>query len=409
MSIQLITYNARNKSNSFPSITVSDLSCPRSLDEFGVNIIDLSDKDLWRNNNSSMSKINAINDFISLADMVSKRQNTIVVFVFPVNGVFLFNYSKTTKHFGSSEKIKDILPNIEDIIKKVIPTCNYDLHFEPTRTTINGFEYPADFYFDHESAALTTSELSNKPTTIKCSDYIYLTTLSIVMSEDALKNFVGFISPSTSAEVAPSWINSISFFNDNELLSSISRNEEIINTAKHNINEATAQLNTNNRYKSILYTNGDELVSVVFSILEELLSYDLSEFVDVKKEDFQIKKPSYTIIGEIKGVTSNVKSEHVSQVDVHYHGYMDQIAEEGTEESVFQLLIINPFRNKALEEREPVHETQINLAKRNNCLIIETSVLLKMFEKFKLGLITTVEVERLLTGMTGLLKESDFS
>ena len=46
-----------------------------------------------------------------------------------------------------------------------------------------------------------------------------------------------------------------------------------------------------------------------------------------KKEDFLIKLPSCTFIGEIKGVTSNVKYEHISQIELHYRGYLDLLAE----------------------------------------------------------------------------------
>ena len=172
--------------------------------------------------------------------------------------------------------------------------------------------------------------------------------------------------------------------------------------------EVADNLRENARIKSILYTNGDELAEVVFSILEKILACDLSEFVDEKKEDFLIKKDEYTIIGEIKGVTSNIKSEHISQVDVHYHGYLDKLAEESKCENVYQVLIMNPFRNKPLSERDPVHDTQILLAERNGCLIIETVTLLKLYEKLIAGEIDVTTCEKLFTEKSGILKESDF-
>ena len=79
-------------------------------------------------------------------------------------------------------------------------------------------------------------------------------------------------------------------------------------------------------------------------------------------------------------ITSNVKSEHISQLDVHFQTYKDKLTEEEREENVHQLLIINPFRTKPLEEREPVNQQQIDLAERNGCLIIETNTLLRIFE-----------------------------
>ena len=150
------------------------------------------------------------------------------------------------------------------------------------------------------------------------------------------------------------------------------------------------------------------LVSVVFEILEKLLDCDLSEFVDKKKEDFLIKKSSCTFIGEIKGVTSNVKHEHISQIELHYRGYLDRLDDEGISESVKQLLIINPFRSKPLDQREPVHKEQITLAERNGCLIIETHTLMRMYENYCLGLLTAQRCEEIFAKCTGVLKKSDF-
>ena len=127
-----------------------------------------------------------------------------------------------------------------------------------------------------------------------------------------------------------------------------------------------------------------------------------------KKEDFLIKKPDYTLIGEIKGITSNVKNDNVTQLETHYQNYMDTLQESGAEENVHQILIINPLRTKPLSEREPVNENQIKLAKRNESLIIETKTLLRLFEKFLQGIITTEDCERLFTTKAGLLEEIDF-
>lgn len=157
-------------------------------------------------------------------------------------------------------------------------------------------------------------------------------------------------------------------------------------------------------YKSILYTNEDELVQVVMSILDELLDYDSSDFVDEKREDFLIKKENITFIGEIKGVSSAIANKNVSQLDVHVQSYLDNLQEEGIEEKVKGLLIINHQRNKPIEKRQEVHEHQINLAKRNGSLIIETQTLLKIFEKYKLGKITKEECKKLFENNVGLLE-----
>ena len=92
--------------------------------------------------------------------------------------------------------------------------------------------------------------------------------------------------------------------------------KEQIKKEKEKIDKANTILERNLHYKSILYTNSDELVSVVFEIIEDLFDISLKEFKDEKKEDFNFKKDGITYIGEIKGVTSSVKNEHISQLKI---------------------------------------------------------------------------------------------
>ena len=158
----------------------------------------------------------------------------------------------------------------------------------------------------------------------------------------------------------------------------------------------------NSRLKSALYTSGDTLVDVVFEILEEMLGCDLSQFVDVKKEDFLFTIENTTFIGEIKGVNHNVKNSNVAQLEMHYQDYLD--ANNGVqEESVKALLIMNHQKNKPMVEREPVMEAQINLASRYGSLIIDTYTLLKILEKYRQGVMSREEIIKKLKETTGLL------
>ena len=173
----------------------------------------------------------------------------------------------------------------------------------------------------------------------------------------------------------------------------IKRNEDI-----------NKQLEKNFEYKSILYSTGDELVSVVLEILEDMLEYDLKDFVDEKKEDFLIKKDDVTFVGEIKGLSSAVQNKNVSQLEVHIQNYFDKLHEEGKEEKVKGLLIINHQRNKPLEERQEIHVHQKSLAVKYGSLIIETKTLLNLYEKYKLCEISKNECKNLFKENIGVLE-----
>ena len=98
-----------------------------------------------------------------------------------------------------------------------------------------------------------------------------------------------------------------------------------------------------------------------------------------------------------------MKSENISQLDVHYQGYLEE-NEERDQGNVKAILVMNHQKNKALDMREPVHEKQINLAKRNGSLIVETITLLKLFERYIAGNITREECLELLKTNIGLLE-----
>ena len=412
MTIQIISNDRLSHFNN-SGYVISPLRSPKSLDEFDLNIVDLSTESLWRNRSKNYSSINDISDYISLRQMAERKTTSAVLFVYPQNQYFLYNHNAHIQHdYGYQQKkpIKDCLSSIVDIISKALPfaTYGFPIIYENTTTTLNGMTYNASFYFEDLFTQVTKSDRSNKTTTVNYNDLAFLTTLQILESPEKLTGFVETILPLAKHEEAPQWAKEIMVLNDVDLMRRIVDANKTIRQMETTILAAENNLRENARIKSILYTNGDELVEVVFSILEKILACDLSEFVDEKKEDFLIKKDEYTIIGEIKGVTSNIKSEHISQVDVHYHGYLDKLAEESKCENVYQVLIMNPFRNKPLSERDPVHDTQILLAERNGCLIIETVTLLKLYEKLIAGEIDVTTCEKLFTEKSGILKESDF-
>ena len=157
------------------------------------------------------------------------------------------------------------------------------------------------------------------------------------------------------------------------------------------------------RYKSILYNNSDALVEVVFEILEFIFDISLDEFNDEKKEDFLFKKDAITYIGEIKGVTSNIKYEHISQLEVHYSKYLDKLQESNTTEEIKKILIMNYERTKDINTRDEINQMQIDLAIKNETLIIDTKTLLTLYERLLQGKITKDKVINYIKANSGII------
>jgi len=409
MTIQLITYDSRGTEEK-DGITSSPLCAPCALDDFDINIIDLSVENMWTYTEARVGYTDSNADFKTIHKMVLNKKKSIVVYVLPQNVNYHYNTQYSRINSDITKPIKDILSYVyaTTLTEAIYPEDQLpQIAYERTCTSIGQSKYDADLYFDTSHEVITKSDKSEKATTIQLSECIYATTLKITASRYTLKQFIRAMFVKQAREVAPEWMKSICFGDDAEQKSQIEQSEAEIEIAKNKIVTAEKKLEENAKFKSILYTNGDELVEVVFDILEKILACDLSAFVDDKKEDFLIKLPSCTFIGEIKGVTSNVKYEHISQVELHYRGYLDRLAESGISENVKQLLIMNPFRTKALDKREPIHIFQIDLAIRNGCLIIETNTLLRLYEKFCNGEVTSQKCTKIFSSRTGLLCLAD--
>lgn len=417
MKIQVINHSQEGIHG---EIVYRKMAMPDSLDEFDINIIDISDEKIWYNNTERTTTLNCINDFISIREMVANRKSSRILYVLPQDVTFHFSTSRRneggkTKYIYQGKRLKDnlialqqsILPNIIPLTKQDFP----DVVFENTKTLVGGREYHAVFYSkkNPNNDVLTQSIGSEKATTIKLKECIYVTTLDITTSDESIIHYVKTMFFAQMKQAKPDWMNSIEFNDDKEQRTRIERQRKIIEEANRQIEDANEILQNNDEYKSILFTNSDELVLVVFRILEQVLQCDLSSFVDVKREDFLIKKEQYTLIGEIKGINSNVRNENLAQLENHYQRYMDKLQDEGKTEIVYKVLLVNPFRSTPLEERKPVNDDQIALAERYGSLIIETKTLLRVYEKFLQGNLTTREMEETIKNKKGILALSDFN
>lgn len=413
--IQIITYDI-SKYKKYPDekYKISKLGEIQALDDFEICVIDLSDKDLWRCNESHPNTINNRNDLLTIKEAIINCNTARVLIILPQNEEFYYDREYEYKSgigqykLAKSIQLKDNKENLVKIISNnLLNVEEVKLLFEKTKTIIEDNSVEADFNltdYQEKFEAITFSKNSNKVTTIR-KDKIFLTTLDILKDNDILESFIkSYCKEKDKKEEMPEWIQTIMFYNDEQLEKDKKSNNEKIQKLKDKNKKLEEQLKKNLEYKSILYTNGDELVKVVLEMLDEMLEYDSSEFVDEKREDFLIKKEDITFVGEIKGLSSAVKNENVSQLDVHVQSYLDELQEEGTEEKVKGLLIINHQRNKPIEERQEVHEHQRKLATRNGSLIIETQTLLKMFEKYKQGNMTKEECKKLFEDKIGLLE-----
>ncbi|WP_035301816.1 hypothetical protein [Clostridium sp. DL-VIII] len=405
---QLMNYGGESSINS-KNIKISSFEKPQSLDEFSINIIDLSSEEIWENSNNNYNTIDCITDFENLRKMIQNSEKTKIVVILPQDLRFIIrDYGVFGNGSSSYIELKNMLDElVKNILYELLGFEICRVIYENTRTDINGKEIESAFYFFSTYDVVTKSKASSKTTSIMykgmTDNDILLTTLNLKTYEEMIDLFkiAKFVEDTSDV---PQWISDLEMFDDVQQKEVIEANTIAIEECKVKIENAKKSMKKNNEYKSVLHTNSDGLVKVVFEMLEQLIDCDLSDFKDEKKEDFLIKKDDITFIGEIKGVTSNVKYEHVSQLDVHLHHYKDTLEEQNINENVKALLIMNHQRNYEYKDRQPINKDQIALAIRNGSLIIDTYTLLKLFEMFKNHEITSDECIDLFKDRTGLLE-----
>ena len=413
MKVQIIG-NVQNIKCTDCDITYSKLNAPKTLDSFDVNIVDLQDDSIWKNNDDNPLEINASCDLISIQKNIETSRKAVNIILFPQNYSFKYwfyadsYYSK--EYYHNSFCLKDKIDIVKRIMEDIIPKTrsrknwgiNYGLGYENSETICGRSHFKSAFCFTtlYPEKISTKAKDSNKATTILVLENCYLTTLLLSDGNCNLMDYLTFIGINEKGQAEiPEWINNFDFFDDAEQRKEINKNSAIIETAQAEIDKANKILDTNLYYKSVLYETGDNLVKVVTEMLGKLYNYDMTNFVDKKDEDFRITLEDKVFLGEIKGINTNVKKANVSQVLQHTSSFED----DNKNLLVKGLLIINHQRDKTLEERENINSDIIKFATKNDVLIIPTIDLLKIFEKFLNNDITSKKVIEQFTNQSGLI------
>lgn len=404
--IQLITFNTNDFINYSEDIEISDFNNLKAIDNYEINIFDLSNSNIWRNksrNSQTPEEITELTtDFRSINTMIKNSKKSKIIFCIPQNIRYYCKFYEHEYYY----QLKDMIFTMTKILEQINPINGFQLIYENNITEIGEFIINSSFYFNNNQIfePLTYSKDSEKITTIK-KDNIIITSLELIKKgeKEKLIQFLSEINVMTNKTSYPDWLYQYEFNDDKMQIDNIDKAKKIIEEQKDIIKSANEKLKENLHYKSILVSNSDELVNVVFEILEYIFDISLKDFCDEKKEDFLFKKNEVTFIGEIKGVTSNVKYENISQLEVHYSKYLDKLQEEGIDESIKKILIMNYERNKDISKRDEINSMQIKLAKKNETLIIDTKNLLTLYEKVMKKELSKEDVIKYITNNSGLI------
>lgn len=419
--IQVITGNAKSnrmfmefkESNEY---TLSDFKEPKVFDDFELNILDLSFRDLWKYDDINIKDINMSKDLKHYYRMIKNNRNTKILIILPQN--ISFKYYLTyldgpEKEYYKNEDLKNLTGFITQKILEDVYNYNFILNFGENSINLNGLNIKADFYFDEkeikEEQKILESDISNKLTTIKVEENIYFTTLDLMKSKEILEAFLEKtkIINIFNEEEEPDWFNDIKILDDVNIENEISQIEEEITKLQKTKENKLIKLEENKEIKSVLYQTDKKLQKIAIKMLDEMLEYEDKEFIDEMEEDYRICKGENTFLIETKGLLRNVNGNDISKTDNHVQIYIDKLEKEGKDqdkEKVKGIFIVANQRNRKIEERDKLPTRQIELAERDGILIIRTEQFLKLYEDFRNKKIKTQEIIELFKTQIGEFK-----
>ena len=376
MKIQIISYSTIFKINDpHMSCTISTFERPKSFDEFDINVIDLNSPNLWSFSPEYQKCTEAVYHLKTLKEIMRNSKRGIFIIIMPANIKVSVHYSEC--YTNQTVVIKDILKQVDQELS-TLALSNIKLRYEISTTTINERNFYSDFIFDNVEEETIKWSNGGKSTIVKHNERLYSTTLLIENTTNDLEILISFIVSRFQKSDVPDWFNGFEYFDDAMLKNKRNKLLDIY----RQIEDIDRQIDKNNRFKSILYSNGDELIGVVKEILVDIFKLQDDYFIDVKKEDFRFECGNMNFIVEIKGINTNGKNSNIAQCKKHVTDFL--IAEDNTmsPDNVKGLLIINPQRDIEPRKREPIHADQINYAKSEGILIITTLELLKLYQAY---------------------------
>ena len=349
------------------SCTISTFEHPKSFDEFDINVIDLNSPNLWSFSPEYQKCTEAVYHLKTLKEIMENSKKSMSIILMPANTkVSLLRSGGLT---AQTILIKDIIKQINYELCEL--TLSYArLRYEISTTTIDEQDFYSDFVFDDVDYETIKRSNGGKSTIVKHNEKLYSTTLLIKNATNDLEILISFIVSRFQKSDVPDWFNGFEYFDD-----------VMLKNKRNKLLDIYRQIDENNKFKSILYSTGDELVGVVKEILVDIFKLTDSHFTDVKKEDFRFEFEDVNFMVEIKGINTNIKNSNIAQCKKHVTDFL--IAEDTmSPNDVKGLLIINPQRDIEPGKREPIHANQISYAKSEGILIITTLELLKLYQAY---------------------------
>lgn len=395
------------------NLTINDFKSAAAFDAFELSVVSLQDKELWKSRGSNYSHLNDHADMVSLRQMMDLSTKSKRLILLPSNYVFLYGYGYDTdrrsNNYLHSIPLKDFITDFAEspiggLLSSSLPVC-----FGVSKTRLSDRELSSDFSFSKPlpicSKQLLQSDASTT-TAVMISDSFAATTLQVNCNEDLSTLVEAVFPPSNHTAAFPDWLSEIDFYDEAEQrfnMENINKELARLSGERSRIEEV---LSDYQKTKSILCCKDFELEDRVRHIIAEISEVN-DDFTDNKEEDFRFCFEDTVFLIEVKGSVGGLKRQHVSKTYDHVQIEMDAKDAAGDTSEVKGVLIFASQIEMKPDERDSFPEGQLTIASRNDIAVLSTEVLLRCYEAYLEGRLTSdgfKETLRTSSGFIGLEK-----
>lgn len=415
MKTQLLVYRQRNCGFTETSdLTIKEFGKASAFDAFELTVIDLQDEHLWKSdyNNDKLLKDHA--DISSIRQMMLLSKKSKCLALLPQNCIYSHGYGRDysvgSNRYLKNSPLKNLFRNfkespIGDLFSLSMPVC-----FGESKTILPNKELCSDFSFGKPLPVGMKGILKSDASTITAvliSDTFAATTLLAKNNTD-LSAIVDAVFPiATQSARTPDWLEEVEFHDETTRrarMKAIDDQIALLSEEKKGIGEI---LSDYREIKSVLCSKDFELENKARHLLAEIAEVDEC-FEDNKEEDFNFSYNDTLFLIEIKGSNGGLKRQHISKTYDHVQIKADAMEDEGDSGKLKGVLIFASQIELKPEERDPFPETQITIARKNDIAVLSTETLLRCYEAYVEGRLTSDAFKETLRQASGLVSLDSF-
>lgn len=415
MKTQLLVYRLRDCGfTETGDLTIKEFSKASAFDAFELTVIDLQDEHLWKSDCDNDKLLNDHADISSIGQMLLQSNKCKCIVLFPQNCMYsyCYGYDPQTHAYRYKHKmpLKDFIKDfarspIDELIPFSLPIC-----FGESITSLSDRFLHSDFSFSSPILPPVNSILESDASTVsavRLSEAFAGTTLQVNNNDD-LSAIVDAIFPAKDSPYRiPEWLDEVVYHDEaaqRARLKEIDEQIVFLGEERKGIEEI---LSDYRGIKSVLCCKDFDLEKRVRHLLAEIVEVD-EDFEDNKEEDFRFSYDNTLFLIEIKGSNGGLKRQHVSKTYDHVQIKADAMEEEGNSGKLKGVLIFASQIELKPDERDQFPETQITIARKNDIAVLSTETLLRCYEAYVEGRLTSDAFKETLLQTSGLVSLDAF-